>query len=163
MIISLIAALGSNRVIGDKNTLPWHLPADLKHFKELTLGHPVIMGRKTFDSIGRPLPKRRNIVVSRRAGSAITGCEVAGSFNEALRLVKDEPEVFVIGGAQIFEQALPLVHRMYLTMVNHEFPGDTYFPVYDESKWRITNQKKFPGDEENPFPYSFVTLERITS
>src|SRR3989338_9773175 len=107
MILSLIAALGSNRVIGDHNTLPWHLPADLQHFKDLTKGHTVIMGRKTYYSIGRPLPKRRNIVVTRQGGRAIPGCEIAGSLGDAIKLVQDEKEVFVIGGAQIFEQALP--------------------------------------------------------
>ena len=160
MMISLIAALGKNRVIGDHNTLPWNLPADLAHFKEVTMGHPIIMGRKTYDSIGRPLPKRRNIVITRQADLAIPGCEIASSLEDALKMTKHEAEVFIIGGAQIFEQALPHANRMYLTYIDHDFPGDAYFPEYKESDWKIIDEKKILAD---PFDYSFVTLERITS
>ncbi|MEK7582988.1 MAG: dihydrofolate reductase [Patescibacteria group bacterium] len=163
MIISLIAALGANRVIGDHNRLPWNLPADLKHFKEITSGHPIIMGRKTYDSIGRPLPQRRNMVITRQADLVIPGCEVVSSLEDALRLVQEEQEVFIIGGAQIFEQALPLANRMYLTLIEKDFPGDAHFPSYEAAQWRVTEEKKFPADAENPFEYSFVTLERLTS
>src|SRR3989344_722760 len=124
MIISLIAALGNNRVIGEKNALPWHMPADFEHFKKLTLGHPIIMGRKTFDSIGHPLPKRRNVVVTRQTGLVIHGCEIAVSLEDALKLVVHDDEVFIIGGAQIFDQALPLAKRLYLTLIDHDFSGD---------------------------------------
>ena len=161
MILSLIAALGKNRVIGDHNTLPWHLPADLKRFKELTAGHTVIMGRKTYESIGRPLPKRRNIIITRQADLKIPGCEIADSLENAIKLVADEKEVFIIGGAQIFEQSLGKADRMYLTFVDHDFPGDAYFPEYDTSQWRVIEEEKFPADASNPFPYSFITLEKL--
>lgn len=163
MTLSIIAAMGSNRVIGDHNTLPWHLPADFQHFKKLTMGHSVIMGRKTYESIGKPLPKRRNIVITRQAGLEIRGCKVVGSLEDAIQLARNEAEVFVIGGAQIFEQALPFANRMHLTFIDNEFSGDTYFPEYKIGEWRETKRKKISADAENPFNYSFVTLERIIS
>ena len=163
MILSLIAALGKNRVIGDHNTLPWHLPADLKRFKELTAGHTVIMGRKTYESIGRPLPKRRNIIITRQADLKIPGCEIADSLENAIKLVADEKEVFIIGGAQIFEQAITKADRLYLTLVDHDFPGDAFFPAYDLNQWQVIEEQRFPADAGNPFPYSFATLEKITS
>ena len=121
------------------------------------------MWRKTYDSIGRALPKRRNIVITRSKDLIITGCEIVSSLEEAIKLVADEDEVFIIGGAQIFEQALPQANRMYLTFVHHDFPGDALFPEYDEAVWREVENKKFPADAENPFEYSFVTLEKIIS
>lgn len=133
-MISLIVAHDENRIIGYQNDLPWYLPGDLKYFKEMTMGKPMIMGRKTYDSIGRPLPGRRNIVITRNKDFAADGIEVVGSLEEALALVEGEEEVMIIGGAQIFEQSMAIANRLYITFINHRFKGDTYFPAYDDWK-----------------------------
>ncbi len=159
MIISLIVAVSTNNVIGKNNQLIWHLPADLKHFKQLTTGHTVFMGRKTYDSIGKPLPNRRNVVISRSVDK-ITGCEVATSLEEALQLTQQENEVFVIGGAEIYRKALPLAHRIYLTQIHQDFDGDTFFPSIDFQSWQETSREDFSPDEKNAFSYSFITLNR---
>jgi len=136
--LSLIAAVAANGVIGNGNALPWRLPEDLKHFKALTLGHPVVMGRKTFESIGRPLPERRNLIVTRNAAYAAPGCETVASLHAALAACRDADEIFVIGGAQIYAEALPLAARLYLTEIQKEFPGDARFPEIDRREWRET-------------------------
>ncbi|OGN29313.1 MAG: hypothetical protein A3A33_03805 [Candidatus Yanofskybacteria bacterium RIFCSPLOWO2_01_FULL_49_25] len=160
MLLSLIAAFGNNRAIGEKNTLPWSMPADLKRFREVTSGHPIIMGRKTYESIGRPLPKRLNIVVTRDQSLALPGCTVAHSLDEALATMGTAEEAFVIGGGQLFAEALPRADRMYLTFINATFPGDVFFPEYDTAQWREISREDHVADAENPHPYSFVTLER---
>lgn len=152
-VISLVAAMAGNRVIGAGNRLPWHLPADLQRFKRLTMGAPVIMGRKTHESIGRALPGRRNIVVTRRPGASWDGCEVAGSLDAALAAARDAPEVFVIGGAELYAAVLPRADRLYLTLIDADYPGDTLFPEFDAADWRETARE--PGDG-----FAFVTFER---
>lgn len=159
MVISLIAAVATNNVIGKNNQLIWHLPADLKHFKQITTGHTVFMGRKTYDSIGKPLPNRRNIVISRSI-KAIPGCEVAASLEEALQLTQQENEVFIIGGAEIYRQAFPLANRIELTRIHQDFDGDTFFPAIALQNWQETEREDFLPDEKNPLSYSFITLNR---
>ena len=159
-MLSIIAALSRNRVIGKDNQLPWRLPADLKHFKTVTLGKPVIMGRKTFDSIGKPLPGRSNIVVTRDADYARYGMLVAHSLDEAIALAGDVPEVMLIGGAQLYAEALPRAQRMYLTLIDAIFTGDAHFPEYDADEWHETAREDYTPDEVNSHCYSFVVLER---
>lgn len=162
MKISLIAAMAKDRVIGKDNQMPWHLPADLKHFKQITLGKPVVMGRKTFESIGKPLPGRRNIVISRHPPAAtIAGVEWAGSLQQAFELVQDVEEAMVIGGAEIYRQCLADASRLYLTLIELETTGDTFFPDYQQSNnWRVIQQESHQPDDKNPCAYTFVTLER---
>lgn len=161
-IISLIAAIDENRGMGKDNQLLCHLPADLKHFKQLTLGKPVIMGRKTFDSIGKPLPGRLNIVLSKRT-LAIAGVTRVGSLNQALELVNDEPEIMIIGGAGVFEQALPLAQRLYLTVIHHMFSADVFFPNLDMTEWYLLNEGFWPHDEKNHYDMTFYHYERIST
>ncbi len=153
-----------NRVIGRGNRLPWHLPADLRHFKTLTVGRPIIMGRRTFTSIGRPLPGRTNIVVSRTEGYVAPGCRMAGSLEEAIDMGAAAPggdhEVMIIGGTSLFAGALPLAGRMHLTLIDHAFEGDTYFPAFDASAWHEVQRRDYAPDDANPYAYSFVDLER---
>jgi len=160
-MISLIVAMAHNRVIGKDNGMPWHLPADLKHFKAITSGHPVIMGRKTFESIGKALPNRRNIVVSRNAEYIAPGAEVVGSLESALNLVHDQKEIFVIGGAQLFTQALPLAQKMYITYIDLRVEGDTFFPEWDHAQWHEISRKFFNLTPEFPYTYAFVDYERV--
>ncbi len=160
--ISLIAAMAAHRVIGRDNRLPWHLPADLKRFKRLTMGHALIMGRKTFESIGRPLPGRSTIVVTRQAGYAPPGVQIAHSVREALALaaLADEDEVFIAGGAEIFQETLPVADRLYLTLIEKELEGDTFFPDFDPSEWRLVEKERHEPDAEVPYAYTFQTLDR---
>ncbi len=160
MKLSLIAAMADNRVIGHENRLPWHLPADLQHFKAITLGKPVLMGRKTWESIGRPLPGRTNIVITRDTGYIAEGCLVAHSLEEAVRAAGEAAEVMVIGGAQLYRQALPLADTLYLTLVHAEIQGDTRFPAWQPGEWRETARVDHEADDRNPHAYSFITLER---
>lgn len=160
MIISVIAALAENNVIGKRNSLPWYLPADLAHFREITTGKPVIMGKNTYDSIGRPLPNRLNIVLSNDRNSKIEGCLVANSLEEALNYVLGAEEVMIIGGASIYKQFLPVAARMYLTRIHHDFEGDVYFPEFDEKEWQENSREDFKADLKNPYNYSFITLEK---
>jgi dihydrofolate reductase len=160
MRVSLIAALASNRAIGLDNDLPWRLPADQRYFKAKTLGHTLIMGRRTFESIGeRALPGRRTIVVSRRQDYAPPGVEVARSVDEALARASGD-EVFVAGGEEIFREALARADRLYLTRIERDFPGDTFFPAFDESAWRLTASERHEPTAETPFAYSFEIWER---
>lgn len=160
MRISLIAALAENGIIGKDNALPWRLPADLKHFRRITTGHPVIMGRRNYESIGRPLPERRNIVMTRRPGYSAPGCTVVASLEAALAAARGAPETFVIGGAEIYAQTLCLAERLYLTLVHARVAGDTVFPALDWTEWRETSRERHEADARHSYAYSFVTLER---
>ncbi|MCT2537320.1 dihydrofolate reductase [Aquibacillus koreensis] len=162
-MISLLFAMDQNRVIGYKNDLPWRLPNDLKFFKNLTTSNNVIMGRKTFDSMNGPLPNRENIVITRDESFQQEGCEVIHSIDTIVEWDKQNPEkeFFVIGGGNIFEQILPYADRMYMTYIEESFPGDTYFPAYNEKKWTITNKEKGTKDEKNPYDYYFIQYDRV--
>ena len=159
MIISIVVAIAENHAIGKDNKLLWYLPNDLKHFKTITSGHTVIMGRKTYDSVGKPLPNRRNIVVTRRHID-IHGCEVVNSLEAAVDLCKTEEEVFIVGGAEIYRQAMAITNKIYLTIVHQNFEGDTYFPDIDKNIWIETERENHDPDEKNKLSYSFITLER---
>lgn len=158
-MISIIVAVAENGTIGDRNTLLWHISEDLKHFKALTSGHPVIMGRKTYESLGHPLPNRTNVVLTRGDGE-FPGCRVVHALDEALALFPAGEELFVIGGAQIYAQALPLADRLYLTRVCHPYEGDTSFPDWDESEWRLISSEAHPCGREYPHPFVFECWER---
>ncbi len=160
MLISIIAAMGRNRAIGYKNTLPWRLPADLQRFKQLTLGHHILMGRKTYESIGRPLPGRTSIIITRQPNFQAEGCLIAHSLDEAIALAKSrgEQEVFIIGGAEIYAQALSVADRMYLTMVEAEPEADAFFPEYDENLWEKIEEKIVAADEKNQYLVKFITF-----
>lgn len=160
-MISIIVAVAKNGVIGDKNSLLWHLREDMIHFRTTTSGHPVVMGRKTYDSIGRPLPKRTNVVITRDTNLTIEGCTMAHSLEGAVALFDKSEEVFIIGGAQIYRQALPLADRIYLTVIDKEYEGDTSFPEIDYSQWRECSREEFARGEEFEHPFSFITLERV--
>src|SRR5690606_34475739 len=156
MIVALIAAMARNRVIGNSGQLPWHLPADLKRFKALTLGYSLIIGRKTWESIGRPLPGRRMIVVSRRQLSLPENVTLASSLDSAIAKCRNEAKVFIGGGAQIYSLALPLADEMYLTHIDCKVDGDTFFPSIDDGVWKKICEEKHHPDAENPYAYSFV-------
>ncbi|PID46699.1 MAG: type 3 dihydrofolate reductase [Proteobacteria bacterium] len=161
MIISMIVAMAEDRVIGLGGGMPWHLPADLAHFKHSTMGCPVIMGRKTYDSIGRPLPGRRNIILSRDTSLSIDGCEVMQGLCEALdSMGPDVTEIFIIGGQQLYEQALPIADRLYLTHISLKVEGDTHFPDYMAYQWKQLDYSSNNADEKNPWPYAFELLEK---
>lgn len=160
MILSIIAAIARNGVIGRGNALPWHLPADLRHFKTVTMGRPVIMGRRTHESIGRPLPGRLNIVVSRNPDFRAEGCTVVASLADALQAASGAAEVFVVGGAQLYAEALPRADRLYLTRVEAEVEGDTWFPAFDAGAWRTVSSDMGAPDGKNPLPHRFEVLER---
>lgn len=159
-MVSLVVAMDEQRVIGHHNRLPWHLPADLRHFKTLTLGKVVVMGRKTFESIGRPLPGRTNVVVTRARDYHPPECRVVRSLEEALSLGDDHGEIMIIGGATLYECSLPLARRIYLTRIAHTFTGDAYFPPLDPAQWRERERRDFQPDSRNPYTYSFIVLER---
>lgn len=159
MIISLIAALTPEHVIGNNQSLPWHLPADLKHFKSVTLGKSIIMGRKTFESIKKPLPGRHNIIISHQKQFAAPGAHVVHNLNEALNLAKNETEVFIIGGATLYEQTLPLAHFLYLTLIHATIAGDVYFPFFNRNEWEEIDCQHFSADEQNAYSMSFITLK----
>ena len=159
--LCLIVAMTPERVIGINNTLPWHLPRDLQHFKNTTMGCPVIMGRKTWDSIGRPLPGRLNVVVTRQAGLVLDGATVVHSLDDAIQTVAGQPRVFVIGGANIYEQALPLADELYLTEVETKVDGDAWFPQTEPAHWEEVENVFAPADEKNLLNCRFRTLRRI--
>lgn len=158
-MISIIAAVASNGVIGDKNSLLWHIREDLQHFKALTTGHPVVMGRKTYESLGRPLPDRRNIVITRQK-MELKGCDVVHSLSSALTLFGPDEEVFIIGGAQIYAEALPIADRFYLTRVEHPYEGDTRFPEWNPDDWRLVASESFPCGADYPHPFVFETYAK---
>jgi dihydrofolate reductase len=159
--VSVIAALAKNGVIGIENRLPWRLPEDLAHFKALTLGHPVLMGRKTFESLGRPLPGRANIVITRNPDYCREGCLVADSIRAALALCKGADEVFFIGGADLYAQAIPLADRLYLTEVDIAAEGDAWFPAYDTSAFREVSRESHRGEKGDALGFDFVVYERV--
>ena len=157
-MIKIIVAISKNRVIGDSNKLIWHLPADLKRFKEVTGGHPIVMGRKTYQSIGRPLPNRRNIIITRDENYEVDGCEVVNSIEEALLLTNSD--CFIIGGGEIYKQTLHIATQIYLTQVDEEFDGDTTFPELP-THWYVSKKEDFEADEKNPYNYSFIFYEKF--
>ncbi|WP_407272781.1 dihydrofolate reductase [Radiobacillus sp. PE A8.2] len=162
-MISLLFAMDRNRVIGYQNGLPWRLPNDLKFFKDLTTSNKIIMGRKTFESMNGPLPNRDNIVLTRDDFFACDDCQIVHSLDEIVKWSEQNPseEYFVIGGGHIFEQILPYADRMYMTQIDEAFPGDTYFPQFDESEWKQTKNEKGVKDETNPYDYYFITYDRV--
>lgn len=161
-MINVIVAKASNNVIGAKNDLIWHLPNDLKHFKNLTSGHPIIMGRKTFESLGRPLPNRTNIVVTRDKDWQAENIEKEFSLEKAIESAKKiHEDIYIIGGGNIYKQAMEFADVLYITEVHHEFEGDTYFPEIDEEIWEEVARENFMKDEKHPYAYSYVTYKRI--
>lgn len=166
MKLALIVAMAENRVIGINNNLPWHLSEDLKYFRRVTMGKPIIMGRKTFESIGRPLPGRTNIIVSRNPDYQAEGIKVVHSLKAAKELadnicfIDGMDEAMVIGGAELYEQALPEADRIYLTQVHAEVHGDAWFPAFDRGQWRQVAREDFKAVEPNPYDYSFIVLDK---
>jgi dihydrofolate reductase len=157
---SLVVAMARNRVIGRDNALPWRLPAELAHFKRVTMGHPIIMGRKTYESIGRPLPGRMNIVVSRNRDFAAPGCTVVDSLEGAYEAAGDAEEVSIIGGTSLFEAALPTADCLHLTEVEADVQGDTWFPEFDHSQWTRHEVARHPVDDKHAYPFTILRLER---
>lgn len=157
---SLVVAMAANRVIGRDNALPWRLPADLAHFKKVTMGHPIVMGRRTYESIGGPLPGRKNIVVTRNAAFQAPGCTVVPSLEAAWKAAGDAEEVCVIGGTSLFAETLPIADVIHLTEVEAEVPGDTYFPAFDRGQWRETEIARQPADGRHAYPIRILELER---
>jgi len=160
--ITLIAAMGKNRAIGLDGRMPWHLPAELQHFKKATMGKAIVMGRKTWQAIGRPLPGRQNIVISRNPGFVAAGADVAGSLTDAVEISQAD-EVMVIGGGQLYTLALPLAQRMVLTLIDIQPEADTWFPAWDDKQWKQTGERQFQVDENNKLAYRIAELIRITS
>lgn len=159
-MISIIVAIAQNGTIGDKNALLWHIKEDMRFFRTTTSGHPVIMGRKTFESLGsKPLPKRKNIVIT-RSDVEFEGAFVAHSLEEAIAMTDDDAEVFIMGGAQIYAQALDIADRMYITRVERDYEGDTSFPEVDYSKWKLVAEERYERGEDYDSPFSFLTYDR---
>lgn len=158
--LSIICGMDENRLIGSQNTLPWHLPADMAYFKKTTMGKPLLMGRKTYESIGKPLPGRRNIIISRDTDYHADGCEVSGSIHAALQQVKNQPEAMLMGGASLYEQTIELADCLYITEIHHQFEGDAWFPVIENNDWKEIWREDHAADERNQFPYSFVKYLR---
>jgi dihydrofolate reductase len=156
-MIKIIVAMSENRVIGNNNELIWKLSSDLKRFKDLTTGHPIVMGRKTYESIGKPLPNRRNIIITRNSEYEVEGCETVSSLEEALLLTNSD--CFIIGGGEIYKQSLEIADKIYLTLVHKDLEGDTSFPELDET-WVSIDNKYFESDEKNEHNYSFIEYER---
>tara|TARA_R110002072_G_scaffold218107_2_gene375787 strand:- start:12073 stop:12570 length:498 start_codon:yes stop_codon:yes gene_type:complete len=165
MIITIIAAIAKNNALGKNNDLIWHLPADLKRFKKITTGHYIIMGRNTFESIGKPLPNRTTIIITRNKNYFKDGCLIAHSLEQALEMAKDEEQVFVIGGAQIYNYAMEhnLVDTLDITLVHHEFEADVYFPEIDSDIWEQVEIESFTADDKNKLDYSFVRYKKIAN
>lgn len=161
MRLNLIVAMAKNRVIGIANKMPWHLPADFAWFKRSTIGHPIIMGRKTFESIGKPLPGRRNLVISRNAHWHADGCEVLSSLTAVIDQCRENENVFVIGGATLYNEALPLADTIYLTEVDASPAGDTWFPLLDSRDWKERSREHHAADDKNAFAMDFVVVDRI--
>ncbi len=159
-MLTLCVAMDKNRLIGNNNALLWHLPADLKHFRAVTMGKPIIMGHKTYLSIGRPLPGRLNVVLSHDRNLSLAGCEVLHCLQDVLVFSQDYEECVVIGGASVYEMLLEKVERMYLTQIHATFVGDTYFPDYELVQWRVLERLDCQADAKNAYPYSFIVLER---
>lgn len=162
MVISMIAAVAENRVIGNKNTIPWHLPADFKYFKETTFGKTIVMGLNTFSSIGgKPLPGRKHVILNNDSNyTAPENCEVAHSIEEAVEIIKTEQEVFICGGASVYKQFLPMAEKLYITEVHASPEGDTFFPEIDKTEWGEVWREDHKADEKNSYDYSFIILEK---
>ena len=158
--LSFVVAMDRNRLIGSDNSIPWRLPADLAFFKRTTMGHPIVMGRKTYESIGKPLPGRRNIVVTRNPRYSAEGCEVVHDIDTALAICADDDEIMNIGGATLYEQTMDRATTMYITEIHHDFSGDTWFPEFSEDDWKVVDRQDFSADERNPYDYSFVKFVR---
>lgn len=161
MNVTMIAAMAENRVLGKDNQLIWHMPEDLKRFKRLTSGHHVIMGRKTFESMNKPLPNRTNIIISRQGDYDGKGAIVVNSLEAALNAVKDDEQPFIIGGAEIYKLGLEHARRIELTHIHHKFEGDTFFPEFDARVWKLLRGESKEPDEKNPYPYEFLTYIKI--
>ena len=159
--ISLIAAMDRNRVIGRDNEIPWRLPAEMKWFRSVTMGKPILIGRKTYESIGRPLPGRLNIVLTRNKDFVAEGCTVVHSIGEVKTAVAEEDELMVIGGAYLYEQMLPLADCLYLTYIEADVGGDTFFPEFSLEEWKIVQETLFTADERNPYDYRIVSMQRL--
>lgn len=162
-VISIIAAIAENRVIGRDNTLPWHLPADLRRVRELTTGHHIILGRKNYESLNKPLPNRVNVVITRNSDYQAPGCVVAHSLEEALILSERDSEIFIFGGAELYAQTLTIADRMYLTLVHAVVSGDTYFPDINWDDWHEVAHERHEPDEKHPYAYTFLTFERVAA
>lgn len=163
MKIALIVALDENRLIGKDNDLPWKLSADLQYFKRVTMGKPLVMGRNTHESIGRPLPGRKNIIITKNINYQAEGCEVVNSLDAAMVACGDVEEVIVMGGASLYKQMLQRADRLYLTLVHAELEGDTWFPEWNEAQWQLVSREDHVSDEKNDYDYSFLVYEKITS
>ncbi len=163
MKISFIVAMASNRAIGLNNQMPWHLSADLKKFKQITMGSPILMGRKTYESIGRPLPGRSNIIISRNTDYQQQDCLVFDDIDKAIGACKDYDEIFIIGGATFYDAMLPKADTLYLTEIHQDFEGDTFFPVIKPEEWKETDRVDITDDPTVDFTYSFIKLERLVS
>ena len=162
-MITIIAAIGLNNELGKDNDLIWHLPADLKRFKKVTSGHAIIMGRNTFESIGKPLPNRRTIIITRNTSYKKEGCDVVHSLEEAINLIKDQKNAFIIGGAQIYKEAIEkqLVDQLDITKVHQNFEADVFFPTIDQSVWEEISEETFLPDDKNKYAYSFISYKKI--
>jgi dihydrofolate reductase len=161
MQLSIIVAMDKNRVIGKNDTLPWHISADLKNFKKITMGKPIIMGRKTHESIGKPLPGRENIILTRDENYQAEGCTVLHSLEDIFEHCKEVDEIMITGGSEIYKHTLDQASRLYLTEVHTEVEGDTSFPEFDLGEWKEVSREDFKADEKNDFDYSFLILERV--
>ncbi|AKO91717.1 type 3 dihydrofolate reductase [Priestia filamentosa] len=160
-MISFIVAMDDNNLIGKDNALPWHLPADLAYFKKVTTNHTIVMGRKTYESIGRPLPKRKNVVLTHSTSFQEEGVTVIHSLDELKEMANhSNEELFIIGGARLYEQLLPVADRLYVTHIRATFDGDTHFPVFSKEEWKIIDSKEHKKDEKNAYDYEFVVYER---
>ena len=160
-MIASIFAMSANRVIGQNNQLPWHLPADLKFFKNTTLHHPILMGRKTFESIGKPLPQRTSIIITRQLEYNVPGTIVVHSVEAGIKVARELAEdIFIIGGAEILKEAFPFINTMYITRIHADFEGDVFYPAYDEQQWQVVWQEDHAPDEKNKYPFSFIKLVR---
>ncbi|MGM0835044.1 MAG: dihydrofolate reductase [Bacillota bacterium] len=159
-MISMIVATDRNGLIGKDNDMPWRLPEDLTYFKRITTGSTVVMGRNTFESIGKPLPNRENIILTRNSDYHVEGCKTLPSIERLKEMAQSEEEVFVIGGANIYMQAMPFTETLYLTYIDEEFVGDTYFPEIEESEWKLVSEEKGVKNEKNPYDYFFRVYKR---
>jgi len=162
MNVSIIAAVSKNFVIGYKGKIPWYIPEDLKRFKKITSGHHIIIGRKTYEAIGHPLPDRTNVVITRNKKYKAQGCVIVNSFKEAVMFAKKnkEKEAFIIGGEQVYNLALPIADKIYLTRVHHNFKGDSFFPKINTDNWKEISGQNHPKDKNHPFPYDFIIFEK---
>ena len=164
-MITIIAAIAKNNALGKNNDLIWHLPADLKRFKKITTGHHILMGRNTFESIGKPLPNRTTIIITRNENYTKDGCLIANSLEEAIEMAQEDKQIFILGGAQIYKYAIEndLVNALDITLVHHEFEADAFFPEIDDSVWEPVESEDFVADEKNKFDYSFVRYKKIAN